>query len=85
MSLLHARQDITDSAESPDSKLNALRNEPTDRTLPKDPTEPMENDEPIEPIDMNDPLEQTLKVESVEPMLHLELRLARIIGASGGE
>jgi hypothetical protein len=56
-----------------DMMLRMLRNEPTDKMLPKEPIEPIENAEPLEPIDMNELVDHRLNTEFLEPMLLMEL------------
>lgn len=56
-----------------DMMLSTLRNEPTDKMLPKDPIDPIEKAEPREPIDINELVDHKLSTELVEPMLLMEL------------
>ena len=55
-----------------DMMLNTLRNEPTDRMLPKEPMDPIEKAEPLDPIDINELVDHKLKTEFLEPMLLIE-------------
>ena len=59
-----------------DIMLSTLRNEPTDKMLPKDPIDPMEKAEPREPIDINELVDHKLSTELVEPMLLMEFLFA---------
>ena len=59
-----------------DMMLSTLRNEPTDKMLPKDPIDPIEKAEPLEPIDINELVDHKLSTELVEPMLLMELLFA---------
>jgi hypothetical protein len=59
-----------------DMMLSTLRNEPTDKMLPKDPIDPIEKAEPREPIDINELVDHKLSTELVEPMLLMELLFA---------
>lgn len=52
--------------------LRTLRNEPTDKMLPKDPIEPIENAEPLDPIDINELVDHRLRTEFLEPILLIE-------------
>ena len=52
--------------------LSTLRNEPTDKMLPKEPIDPIENADPREPIDINELVDHKLKTEFLEPMLLME-------------
>jgi hypothetical protein len=53
--------------------LKTLRNEPTEKMLPKDPIDPIEKADPREPIDINELVDHRLKTEFLEPMLLMEL------------
>jgi hypothetical protein len=55
-----------------DMMLNTLRNEPTDRMLPKELMDPIEKAEPLDPIDINELVDHKLKTEFLEPMLLIE-------------
>lgn len=55
-----------------DMMLSTLRNEPTDKMLPKEPIEPIEKADPFDPIDMNELVDHRLKTEFLEPMLLME-------------
>jgi hypothetical protein len=51
---LHTRQDMRARKLSPLRTLNALRNDPIEKTLPNEPMEPIEKLEPIDPIEKLD-------------------------------
>jgi len=55
-----------------DMMLNTLRNEPTDKMLPKEPIDPIENAEPLDPIDINELVDHKLSTEFFEPILLIE-------------
>jgi len=55
-----------------DMMLKTLRNEPTEKMLPKDPIEPIEKADPLDPIDINELVDHRLKTEFLEPMLLME-------------
>ena len=59
-----------------DIMLSTLRNEPTDKMLPKDPIDPIEKAEPREPIDIKELVDHKLSTELVEPMLLMEFLFA---------
>ena len=59
-----------------DIMLSTLRNEPTDKMLPKDPIDPIEKAEPRDPIDINELVDHKLRTELVEPMLLMEFLFA---------
>ena len=63
-----------------DMMLSTLRNEPTDKMLPKDPIDPIEKAEPLEPIDIYELVDHKLRTELVEPM-HLMVLSFCIVSA----
>jgi hypothetical protein len=56
-----------------DMMLSTLKNEPTERMLPKEPIDPIENAEPLEPMLIKELCDHRLNTELVEPLLKMEL------------
>jgi hypothetical protein len=61
-----------------DMMLSTLKNEPTDKMLPKDPIEPIEKADPREPIDMNEFVDHKLRTEFLEPILLMEFSFCMV-------